>query len=149
MNTLTPLKDQYKFFFAAMRKTVSSFSDEAWIQGFGHLRYPWKLALHSLDCIDYRFQNLENWSDYHNSIGKGWWEFGENECLTQEAILEFICEVERTVMKRFETPEWFNAHSNFELHEYNIETAIYILGHAWHHHGSMATLAKKLGHTSQ
>ena len=149
MNTLDPLKEQYIFFFAAMRKTVSSFSDDTWIQGFGHLQYPWKLALHALDCIDYRFQNLERWSDYQNSIGKGWWEFSESESLSQTVVLDFVSEVERKVMDRFETPGWFNELSTFEPHEFNIETAIYILGHAWHHHGSMATLAVKQGHTSQ
>lgn len=125
--------------------TIARFDDESWQAGFADLHYPWKVAWHTIECLEGYFSlGVESRAGGH---------FGRpcpqmpvpsiSEMQTYLDAIKAIIEQRARIDDQRDPSEIYHPgdHSGHNV----LERYVYAIRHTMHHHGALAALAVKAG----
>ena len=144
------LLDNYQKAIMLVAETISQFDQEQWGKGIDFFQVPSKIAYHTLDCLDFYFRENPN-EEYiwgHRFHG-GWWELPDERQPTQEALLEYLKDVEERIAQHLTSLNDDDLVTPYDEEKQHGETGlghyVYALRHTMHHHGALSLLSLYYG----
>jgi hypothetical protein len=81
-------------------ETIRQFDQEQWGKGIDFFQVPSKIAYHIVDCLDFYFrESLNEEYKWGHRFGGGWWELPDQGQPTQEALLEYMKDIEDRIIQ--------------------------------------------------
>jgi hypothetical protein len=138
------LLDQYRRAFQMLYEEIERFDATEWVKGLDFFQVPAKVAMHTVDCLDYYFcgktQDEYRWG---YRFGGGWWELPDDRLPDVAAVLAYAHEIEDRVVKEFGALQDEDLARPFVLDDAAktlLGHYVYALRHTMHHQGELATL---------
>lgn len=145
------LLDNYRKAIALVAEVTRQFDREEWRRGINFFQVPSKIAFHIVDTMDFFFrENPDDGYQWGHRFGGAWWQLSDDAQPSQEAVLEYLSEIEERIVQHFSwlddaslvTPyDTKKEHGDTRLGHY-----VYALRHTMHHHGAFSLLALHYGH---
>ena len=142
--------DNYQKTIMLVAETISQFDQEQWGKGIDFFQIPSKIAYHIIDCLDFYFREIPN-DEYKwgHRFGGGWWELADEQQPTQEALLEYLKEVEERIAYHLTSLIDIDLATPYDEEKRHGETRlgyyVYALRHTMHHHGALSLLSLYYG----
>ncbi len=140
------LLDQYRRAILMLRTTIGKFDEEQWTSGISWFQSPAKVAYHVIECLDAYFcedPDVEYTWGYR--FGAPFWKLPDNEQPSQEALLEYLLELEKRIVRELSSLTDKNLAAPHNAEKRHAETRlghyIYALRHTMHHHGALTLLS--------
>ena len=149
------LLDQFRRTISMVRFTVGEFGPEQWRSGISWFQTPARVAYHLIEALDAYFWRQEDGQGftYGRRFGGTWWEIEDAHLPGQEALLEYLDEVQERVGQTFASMDDGDLSAPFDLYDWSGKTLIghyaYALRHTMHHQGALSALATHHGHEGQ
>ena len=140
------LLDQYRRTISMVRSTIGKFSEEQWVSGISRFQVPARVAYHIVECLDAYF-----WEDPDGEFRPGYrfggtcWELADEEQPSQEAILEYLEDMEKRIVQELTSLNDDDLLPRRDEEKRHTETSlghyVYALRHTMHHHGALTLLS--------
>jgi uncharacterized damage-inducible protein DinB len=149
------LLDQFHRAIAMVRFTVEEFDDEQWLSGISWFQTPARVGYHLVETLDFYFSGKRDGQEftYGHRFGGPWWEMEDAQLPGQEALLEYLDEVQARIEARFASVDDTELSAPFELYDWSGKTLLghyaYALRHTMHHQGALSVLSTYHGHEGQ
>ena len=131
-------------------ESIREFEQDQWTRGIDPFQVPCKIAYHIIDCLDHYFwEQPDEPYQWGYRFDGGWWELSDEEQPTQDALLEYLGEIEHRISQHLSvlhdedlaTPhDEENEEGDTRLGHY-----VYALRHTMHHHGALSLLSLTYG----
>jgi uncharacterized damage-inducible protein DinB len=144
------LADNFQESVKLVAETIRQFKPEQWTKGIDTFQVPWKIAYHIVECLDYYFREkpTEPFQWGHRFQG-GWWELSDKSVPSQDALLEYLEEIEHRIYQYFLSQDDSQLATPFDKEKEHGETRLghyaYALRHTMHHHGALSLLSLTYG----
>ena len=138
------LLDQFQKAISMVRFTAEEFDDAQWLSGIS-----W------FETLDFYFSGKRDGQEftYGHRFGGTWWEMEDEQLPGQEALLEYLDEVQARIDETFASTDDAELSAPFDLYEWSGKTLAghyaYALRHTMHHQGALSVLATHHGHEGQ
>ncbi len=149
------LLNQYERAIAMVRFTIEEFDDEQWLSGISWFQTPARLGYHVIEALDFYFSGKRDGTEfqYGHRFGGPWWELKDEELPGQDAVLEYLSEMETKIAETFESLADEDLLAPFTLYDWSGKTVmghhVYALRHTMHHQGALTVLATHHGHENK
>ena len=145
------LLDNCRNAIAQVVEVTQQFDREEWLKGIDFFQVPAKIAFHIVDALDYYFrENPDEEYKWGHRFGGGWWELADEGQPSQEAVLEYLREIEERIERHFVLLDDASLVTPYDKKKDHGETRlghyIYALRLTMHHHGAFSLLALHYGH---
>ena len=145
---ITLMKSQLDYTIELLHDTIGKFDDEAWKAGFGRMHYPWRIAWHTIQCLEAYFSpgvECKPKEPFNAPLDETPDDRAPSVAATQEYLREVIARIEQRIKidDRRDLAETYipsNRTGRNILEQY-----VYAIRHTMHHHGALAALAVKAG----
>ena len=144
------LLDNYRKAIMLVAETIRQFDQEQWGKGIDFFQVPSKIAYHIVDCLDFYFrESLNEEYKWGHRFGGGWWELPDEGQPTQEALLEYLKDIEDKIVQHLTSLNDDDLVTPYDEEKQHGETRlghyVYALRHTMHHHGSLSLLSLYYG----
>jgi uncharacterized damage-inducible protein DinB len=149
------LLDQFQRAIGMVRFTVEEFEAEQWRAGISWFQTPARVAYHLVEALDGYFWGQADGQEfpYGYRLGGTWWEMEDAQLPTQDALLEYLDEVQGRIEETFASTDDARLSAPFDLYDWSGKTLVghyaYALRHTMHHQGALSVLATHHGHEGQ
>ncbi|MFC1920369.1 DinB family protein [Chloroflexota bacterium] len=145
------LLNNFKTAITLVVEVTGQFDKGEWLKGFNHFQVAAKIAYHIVDTLDYYFrENPEEEYKWGHRLGGAWWELPDEEQPDQEAVLDYLKEIEERIVKHISSLDDADLVEPYDNDKQFGSTRlghyIYALRHTMHHHGAYSLLAIYYGH---
>ena len=138
------LVDNYRKALRLVAETIGDFDGEQWDQEVSPLQVPWRIAYHTVDCLDFYFRGDQEY-EWGHRFGGGWADLPDGERPTQEAVLAYLSDVEGKILQHFASIDDDDLGVTYRESNRQPETwlahYVYALRHTMHHHGALSLLS--------
>jgi hypothetical protein len=139
---VSDLVDQYQRTFRMLYEEIGRFGEGQWVKGISDFQVPVRLAMHTVDCLDYYFCGKPGeqyvWGHHFGMLA-------ENDLPSKDTVLTYAHEIEGRVMAELEALTDEDLARPFAIDDGSGATLlghyIYALRHTIHHQGELAALA--------
>ena len=139
------MKSQIDATVEMLQNTIGKFDEVSWKTGFGQMHYPWKIAWHTVACLEEYFSpGVKLKAGGH--FGRPWGEMPAPSIAAMQAYLnEVRAKIEQRVQidGQRDLSEMYDPDSSTKRNV--LEHYVYAIRHTMHHHGALAALAVKAG----
>ncbi len=145
------LLDNYRKAIALVAEVTRQFDQEEWRRGINFFQVPSKIAFHIVDTLDFFFrENPDDGYQWGHRFGGAWWQLSDDAQPNQEAVLEYLTEIEERIVQHFGWLDDASLVTPYDTKKEHGETRlghyVYALRHTMHHHGAFSLLALHYGH---
>jgi uncharacterized damage-inducible protein DinB len=138
-----------------VRFTVEEFDPGQWLSGISWFQTPARVGYHLVEALDAYFWRHAGGQEftYGRRFDGTWWEMEDAQLPSQEALLEYLDEVQGRIEGTFMALEDADLSTLFDLYDWSGKTLAghyaYALRHTMHHQGALSALATYHGHEGQ
>lgn len=138
-----------------VRFTVNEFEPEQWRSGISWFQTPARVAYHLVEALDAYFWENADGEEFISGgrFGGTWWEMEDAQLPEQDALLEYLCEIQERIEATFASTDDEELSGPFGLYDWTGKTLTghyaYALRHTMHHQGALSALATYHGHEGQ
>ncbi|MCP4535812.1 MAG: DinB family protein [Chloroflexi bacterium] len=150
------LLDQFLKAISMVRFTIGEFEEKEWMTGVSWFQTPARIGWHIVETLDFYFSGKRNAQEFkygYRFADLSPWELPDEQMPKQEAVLEYLDEMEAKIKKTFASLGDEDLDTPFELYDWSGKTLlghyVYAQRHTMEHHGALTVLATSFGHTEE